>query len=304
MRFEPIPEGLRVLAPAKLNLYLEVGPLRPDGYHDIDSIFQAITLHDELELRHAPAGELRLEEEGIAEAEKNLVMRAARKLLSSGLVEGRPPGACIRLKKRIPEGAGLGGGSSDAAATLVGLSRLWGLSVRVPALASIALELGSDVPFFLLGGTARCRGRGERIESWSGAFRAAPPLHYVIAYPRVKVSTRLVYDALDALRGPVFALTAPSPLDSIPPESARYQLGRGNLFYNRFESVVYSAFPEVRSLHASLTQEPFLKVLMTGTGSTVYGVTRTGEEASRLARKLEARLDADVFAVESEPVVS
>src|SRR4030095_7088578 len=111
MRFETIENGIRVLAPAKLNLYLEVGPRRAGGYHDIDSLFQAVTLHDELALLHAPAGILELEEEGIREAEKNLVHRAARKLLESSLVPpGARPGARIRLRERLPEGAGLGGG--------------------------------------------------------------------------------------------------------------------------------------------------------------------------------------------------
>src|SRR5688500_2274425 len=115
MRLQPIPGGLRVLAPAKLNLHLAVGGLLPGGFHEIDSLFHAVTLHDELEIISRDDGEVRLEEEGIAVGEKNLVYQAARKLRESGL---RPasghPGATIRLRKRIPQGAGLGGGSSDA----------------------------------------------------------------------------------------------------------------------------------------------------------------------------------------------
>jgi 4-diphosphocytidyl-2-C-methyl-D-erythritol kinase len=300
VRLEPIPDGLRAFAPAKLNLYLEIGPRRSDGYHDIDSIFQAITLYDELEAHRAADGTLILEEEGIAEAEKNLVMKAARKLLASGLVPlGRVPGARLRLRKRIPEGAGLGGGSSDAAAALVALASLWELDAPASELARIAVELGSDVPFFLHGGTARCRGRGERVESWSDAFDAAEPFHFVLAYPRVKVSTRIAYDALDASRELSFTLTASSPLDSMPPATARNHLGCGKLFYNRFESVVYSAFPEVRSLHASMSRQPFLKVLLSGSGSTVYGVCRTREEARAAAKCLESRVPAELFVAES-----
>jgi len=300
MRFETIPDGIRVLAPAKVNLYLEVGPLLTSGeykgYHEIDSIFQSITLFDELELRWEPRGEIVLEEEGIREAEKNLVFRAAERLASSPIARGRTGlGARLRLCKRIPEGAGLGGGSSDAAAALLGLNVLWGLGATPAELAPLALELGSDVPFFLVGGTARCQGRGERVTDWSEAFDRYDPLHYVLAYPRRKAPTRLVYEALDAQRGPEFALTAPSPLDSMPPASVREHLGYGSVFFNRFEAVVLAAYPEVERLHAELLREPFLKVLMSGSGSTVFGVCRTAQAAEEIASRLRARVQADVF---------
>ncbi|MBI4602081.1 MAG: 4-(cytidine 5'-diphospho)-2-C-methyl-D-erythritol kinase [Planctomycetes bacterium] len=302
MRIQPIPGGLRVLAPAKVNLYLEVGPRRADGYHDLDSLFQAIDLHDELEVLGAPEGTLELEEAGIAEGERNLVVRAARRLLESGLVPpGRRPGARLRLKKRIPEGAGLGGGSSDAAAALVGLARLWRLAASRRELLPLAASLGSDVPFFLSGGTARCRGRGELVESWSHAFPAGAPFHYVLVYPRIKVSTKRAYEALDASRGSADALTAPSPLDSMPPVAVRTELGRGHLFFNRFETVVCSAFPELRRLHETLCKEAFVKVLMSGSGSTIYGLARSAEEARRIAGKLRTQLEADVFLARSEP---
>src|SRR5437867_6389888 len=189
MRWERMENGLKVWAPAKLNLHLEVGPKRSDGFHEIDSIFQAITLYDELELENTPDGRIWLEEEGIAEAEKNLVFRAA-KLLQDLLLEQRiftPQrrlGARVRLRKRIPEGAGLGGGSSDAAATLLGLASLWEAPVHRNQLFDLALSLGSDVPFFLVGGPARCRGRGVKVDSWVKAF-GKKTFHYVLACPRV-----------------------------------------------------------------------------------------------------------------------
>jgi len=305
MRIEATPDGLRIQCPAKVNLYLEVGPRRDDGYHDIDSIFQAVTLYDTLEIRPGAPGEIRLEEVGIAEAERNLVLRAARRLAAFAAPRAREPfSALLRLQKRIPEGAGLGGGSSDAAAALVGLSRHWSLGLGARELAPLALELGSDVPFFLTGGTARCRGRGEHVEDWSREFEQEPALHYVLAYPRVKVPTRIAYESLDASRDVATALTASSPLDSIPPASVRFRLGCGEVFFNRFESVVFSAFPEVRDLHAVLSREPFLKVLMSGSGSTVYGLAISADSARTIAERLRGRVAADIYVVESERTVA
>ena len=243
-----------------------------------------------------------LEEDGISERENNIVLRAATLLREFKSPGSDPlPGARIRLKKRIPEGAGLGGGSSDAAATLVALSSLWGLGLGRADLHDAALRLGSDVPFFLVGGTARCQGRGERVSSWRDAFDPAHPFHYVLVYPRIKVSTKVAYEKLDASRGPNFALTAASPLDSIPAPTVRIGLCRGELFYNSFETVLYSTVPELGCLYSSLCDEPFLKVLMSGSGSTIFGVCRSAEEARELGEKLNARLEADVFTVDSEP---
>jgi 4-diphosphocytidyl-2-C-methyl-D-erythritol kinase len=298
---DPRARVARVRAPAKLNLFLEVGGRRADGFHEIDSVLHEVTLHDEIEIEATGDGEIRLEEKGIAEAEKNLVYRAAAKLKESGLVRDSRKGARIRLEKRIPQGAGLGGGSSDAAATLRALARLWGAVEDPGALHRIAAELGSDVPFFLTGGTCRCRGRGEEVTSWNDAFSHEDPLHFVLVYPRVPVPTKLAYEALARSRGVDFALTPSSVLDSMHPTVARTRFGSGQLFFNRFESVVYPAFPELEGIHARLNEEPFLKVLMSGSGSTIYGVCKNADEASGLARKLGAELAADVYAVRTAP---
>lgn len=300
MRWERTERGLRALAPAKVNLFLEVGPRRGDGYHEIDSVFEAITLYDEIEFEPTGDGSIALEESGIAEGEKNLVVRAARALRDAAL-PGRAVGARIRLRKRIPAGAGLGGGSSDAAAALLALARLWEARVSAEDLRELAASLGSDVPFFLVGGIARCRGRGEIVESWAQVPGAGEPFHYVLVYPRRKLSTKEMYAALDAARAEGRALTPPSPLDSMPPVEFLDRWRRGAFARNRFEDVAYALFPELRELRDRLRREPFVSVLLSGSGSTVYGSTPSVEEAERIAAGLRERLDMDIFVASNEP---
>src|SRR3954469_7342886 len=156
-------DGVEVLAPAKLNLFLEVLGRRPDGYHEVETLMVAVDLFDRLTFRESPSGEitLRCDDPGLPTGSENLAVRAAERLRDES---GRRLGAHIDLHKSIPAGAGLAGGSSDAAAALAGLDRLWDLKTRPDRLATLASGLGSDVPFFLKAGAAICRGRGERVE--------------------------------------------------------------------------------------------------------------------------------------------
>ena len=291
---------LRVLAPAKLNLYLEVGAKRQNGYHDIDSLFQAVSLYDELEFLKTDDGKVDLEEEGIFEVEKNIVYKAAVEFRERFLPPGSSLGVQIRLCKKIPQGAGLGGGSSDAAATLMALRMLWSTETNGCDLWPLATSLGADVPFFLVGGTARCRGRGERVESFAEVFDAQEPFHYVLAWPRINVSTKEAYEALDASRDASFALTLPSRLDSMLPVEICNQLRGGQLFFNRFEEVVSGIFPQLGALHEALSRRGFVRVLMSGSGSTMYGCCRSADEVASVSADLRKDLDADIFAVSSE----
>ncbi|OGO18022.1 MAG: 4-(cytidine 5'-diphospho)-2-C-methyl-D-erythritol kinase [Chloroflexi bacterium RBG_16_48_7] len=154
---------LTIRTPAKINLVLEATGKRPDGYHEIKSIIQSIDLYDELSFKHAPAIELECNTGGLPT--DNLVARAARLIQGS---QGYDSGALIKLKKRIPVSGGLGGGSSDAAATLIGLNQLWKLGLDEQALMILAAQLGSDVPFFVHRGTALAEGRGEKIAMLPG----------------------------------------------------------------------------------------------------------------------------------------
>ena len=304
MRFELFDDGVRVLAPAKLNLHLEVGPARADGFHGIDSIFQTVTLFDELEFEALPSTAIELDEQGIVAREDNLVFRAARRLQDWARAQGAEcGGARIRLRKRIPQGAGLGGGSSDAAATLLALCRLWRLSPSSEVLFELAAELGSDVPFFLIGGTCRCQGRGELVTPLSGLFTAESPLFFVLVYPRVVVPTSLVYKGLDDLGGAGNGLTPSAALDSISPTALGDELRRGKLFFNRLESTVFPAYPELQRLREKMAVEPFLATRLSGSGSTVYGVCGNALDAERIASQLCAVVDADVYSVRSEHAV-
>ncbi len=185
---------LEAQAPAKLNLALEVVRRRPDGFHDIRSVFQAIELSDRLRFRRRGDGEVRLAvigPEAVPDGPENLVHRAAMALARE---VGQTVGADIELTKRIPAGTGLGGGSSDAAATLLALERLWRFPLSEARRAQLALDLGSDVPFFLMGGTALAEGRGERLTP----LPAPPGFAWVIRVPRERVSTADAYQAIPA----------------------------------------------------------------------------------------------------------
>ena len=181
---------IRALAPAKINLTLEVLRRRDDGYHEIRSVLQTIDLRDELLFEEA--GALTLTAEGPHTAsEDDLVIRAARLL---GSAAARAPGAAIHLRKRIPVGAGLGGGSSDAAAALSALNEMWDLRLGGERLAALAAEIGSDVSFFLTGGTALAEGRGERVTPLANL----PATWMVLLIPPISMpdKTRRMYGAL------------------------------------------------------------------------------------------------------------
>ncbi len=188
---------LAISAPAKLNLYLHVKGLMHNGYHELETVMQTVSLFDELRIREFAGTEIKLitgNSEGLPPAEENLVVKAA-KLLKYHYPRVKT-GVEIRLKKNIPPGTGLGGGSSDAAAALKGISKIWGLEMQKPELAELAAELGSDIPFFIYGGAAICRGRGELVEP-------LPDIQEnficVLALPPIHVSTAEVYSEFDCL---------------------------------------------------------------------------------------------------------
>ncbi|MCS7275218.1 MAG: 4-(cytidine 5'-diphospho)-2-C-methyl-D-erythritol kinase [Candidatus Bipolaricaulota bacterium] len=261
---------LQLEAYAKLNLGLKILGKRPDGYHEIETLFQSIDLHDTLtlELHEQPRIALQIDSPWpIAQGRENLVYRAAEMVLSYA-AESR--GVRIFLKKRIPVGAGLGGGSSDAAATLVGLNQLLGLHFRSTDLHSLALKLGSDVPYFLVGGLCRGRGRGELLER-------LPPLWgdytFVLVKPPCSLSTEEVYREYDHLveRG-----WQPSLADS-----------EFIVCVNDLEEAALRLCPELRDCRQRIAEfQPDLWGL-SGSGPTYYAAWRSPTSAAQAYATLE-----------------
>lgn len=277
---------LKIKAPAKVNLFLNVLRRRPDGYHDLHSLLQMVGLYDELIFEDAPRGITLVSSSGdLPVDDRNLVVRATRALVRAA---GIKSGVRVGLKKNIPMGAGLGGGSSDAAATLVALNRLWKLGFSRDDLAKIGQDLGSDVPFFLYGPTAFVSGRGEKVvpcvlnsDRW-----------LVIVNPGFEVSTRWVYEQLSSV-GAGAATSQNSWLTNIQENIRIQDSGKFKLHYsdivlhNDLESVMESKYPVVRAMKECLLSEGAEGILMSGSGPTVFGVFKEKIDAFPAARKLK-----------------
>jgi 4-diphosphocytidyl-2-C-methyl-D-erythritol kinase len=312
LRAAPSAPGLRAApvdsfvidAPAKVNLFLNVLGKRPDGYHEVDTVMQTVGLVDTLEVSRRPGDEVTLavsgRTEGVPADGGNLVMRAAELLKSrvrdaarSTSAEPRRPhyekdptcgplGAEIRLEKRIPTRAGLGGASSDAASALIGLSRVWGLRSDTNELLPLAAGLGSDVPFFLRGGTARCTGRGENV-TW---LSAEGELHFVLVFSP-PLSTAGIYGLWDTP-----GLTKRHPNGTFP-VGVGVALDLGALarspVWNSLEEAAFEALPELREVKRDLFDAGAPVAAVSGSGSCVFGIASSPDQAARIAQTLRAR---------------
>ncbi|PYN22523.1 MAG: 4-(cytidine 5'-diphospho)-2-C-methyl-D-erythritol kinase [Candidatus Rokuibacteriota bacterium] len=265
-------------AAAKVNLALEVLGRRNDGYHEIATVMQAVDLSDRLVLEDADVLELRTTALDVPTDGTNLALKAAATLRE---MAGSSRGTRITLEKRIPVAAGLGGGSTDAAAVLVGLNRLWGLRWSGARLAEVAVTLGMDVPFFLHGGAALGTGRGERLESLPSCALAL-----VLVNPRVAASTAEIYGGVQPAmysdggrtRGMAAALRSRQP--------SRVAAALGNTL----ERVATSRYREVEQMEAALQAAGALGTAMSGSGLTVFGVARSFDHARQIrARVARAR---------------
>jgi 4-diphosphocytidyl-2-C-methyl-D-erythritol kinase len=278
MIVRPVAAGVEVLAPAKLNLFLEILGRRPDGYHEVESLMVAVDLFDTLTFADDPSGAitLRCDDPTLPTGPENLVVKAAERLKAA---TGSSRGATIELRKAIPAQAGLAGGSSDAAATLSALDRLWDLRTPPGRLDTLAGEIGSDVAFFCHTPAAVCRGRGERVD----ALPLRTMLYFVLICPPVGLSTAEVYRSLsptDRPRpiGPVLEGLA---------EGNSAALGRS--LFNRLQETAEALEPalvRVRDGLASLG--PSLDgSLMSGSGSAYFGLAPDRAAAEDAARRLE-----------------
>jgi 4-diphosphocytidyl-2-C-methyl-D-erythritol kinase len=265
--------ALALPAPAKLNLFLHVLRRRADGYHELQTVFALIDLADWIDVERREDGQLHRSGDVVGDVQLDLVMRAAR------LLQQRTAsrfGADIHLSKRIPAGAGLGGGSSDAATTLIVLNRLWNTGLARQQLADLALELGADVPFFVHGRNAFAEGRGEQLTPL-----ALQPAHYAVIWPQVHVSTKEIFEDSGLTRNTKATKMSDfsAAADPVPQTlRERGETGTPVLFgANDLEAVARRRFPVIDQVLAHLAR--FGVARMTGSGSAVFAITANEDQA-------------------------
>jgi len=292
--------GLAVQAPAKLNLFFEVQAKRGDGYHEIETLICPIDLYDTLHFEDATDGRVEMScrpvfglggpssrgFDDMPEGSGNLAFQAVELVRRRA---GVRRGARLRLIKRIPAAAGLGGGSSDAAAALLAANDVWGLGRSREELAEWAAELGSDVPFFLAEGPAVCRGRGECVEP----LRGLGSLHFVVVRPPEGLSTAAVYGSCRPAEQP----KSVRPLIEALQRGDWRGAGRG--LFNRLLPAAESLSPWVGRLREIFSRIDCIGHGMSGSGSSYFGFCRHARHARRCAQRLEAMGYSAVFTVRS-----
>ncbi|HZT57722.1 MAG TPA: 4-(cytidine 5'-diphospho)-2-C-methyl-D-erythritol kinase [Pyrinomonadaceae bacterium] len=284
-------EIIKLPAFAKVNLGLRVLGRRADGYHEIETVFQSITLHDNLTFESRPVGrvELNCSDPGIPTDESNLVIRAAEALRERF---GVCFGARIELEKIIPAGGGLGGGSSDAAVALVALAHLWKIETTKEELSEIGARLGADVPFFLTGGTALGTGTGAEISPLEDAKK----MHLVVVAPGVQVSTAEAYKALNS---PALTKDYRVVNLSVSRAEAEFSDSLREVMPNDFEAVVTRLQPEIGRAREALLRAGARRATLSGSGSSLFGVFESEGEAERARDRLSAERAWRVFACET-----
>ncbi len=275
---------LRLLAPAKVNLTFEVLGRRADGYHEVRTVLQSLSLADELTFEASDDLSLTVEPEGAAPVEENLVLAAARLLRREA---GVSAGAAIHLAKRIPMAGGLGGGSSDAATALLGLRRLWGLDLDADALRELAAQLGSDVPFFVSGGTALGQGRGEQLTPLPTPLGEA-----VVAVPgasRPRDKTAQMYGLL----------TREQYTDGSVTADVERRLRAGGTMdvqpVNAFDAIASEAYPLYAGIRGAF-EAAGLRPALCGAGPSMYALVDEGS-ASALAEQVAAQAGCSALPV-------
>jgi 4-diphosphocytidyl-2-C-methyl-D-erythritol kinase len=281
-----IVTSVTVRVPAKINLQLAVGPLRPDGYHGLVTVFHAIGLFDMVSVAAAEADSVAVTGEGAGQVPAdgdNLALRAVRALRAVVAAQAGP-GVAVTINKRIPVAAGLAGGSADAAAALVACNELWRAGLPVRELCEVAAGVGSDVAFAVLGGTAVGRGRGERL---TPALMPAARYHWVLAFADGALSTPEVYGALDRLRAadggagkaaePELSTELMAALRAGDPE----RLGRS--LSNDLQAPAISLFPALRKTLDVGRESGALGALVSGSGPTCLFLARGAGHATDLA---------------------
>jgi 4-diphosphocytidyl-2-C-methyl-D-erythritol kinase len=270
---------MQVLAPAKINFSLRILGRRSDGFHEIETFMAPISLCDEINIERRRGKnkiELRCDDPSVPKGDDNLAVRAANLFFEKTKLDG---GISIELKKKIPHGAGLGGGSSDAASALLVLNELFDTKLPREALAKIAEAIGSDVPFFIFQSAAVCKGRGELIRP----TRLRDQLSVLLLKPEFGVPTQWAY------------LHWPDSRE-IPGVSYASQEIAGQTFLNDLERPVFEKFIFLAEMKMWLLKRPEVgAALMSGSGSTVFAVLRDNADADRLEKRAKAELDPELW---------
>ena len=292
-------QAYSLIAPAKINLYLEIIGDRPDGYHELAMILQSIDLADQIDLCSNGSDQIRVtcDDPQIPTDSQNLAHKAAS-LMAAEFPEShrRWGGVDIHIHKRIPMGAGLAGGSADAAAVLVGLDLLWKLGLTQVEIRQLAAKLGSDIPFCVSGGTAIATGRGEQL----APLPSADFLYVVLAkHQSLAISTPWAYQTYRAQFGGSYV----SDQASLQQRRQRVHSGRivaaisqrdgakiGRLLHNDLEKAVLPVHPQVEWLKQTLAESQPLGVMMSGSGSTVFALVESEARANQVQQQLRAAL--------------
>jgi 4-diphosphocytidyl-2-C-methyl-D-erythritol kinase len=306
-------KSLNLTSYAKLNLYLEVLGKRPDNYHSIFTIFERISLSDQIRLRPLPQGEIKIALSGcsLSLSRRNLAYQAAI-LLKRGFQIRE--GVQIDIRKHIPVSSGLGGGSSNAATVLTGLNQLWKLNLGIRQLVSLGRQIGSDVPFFLHNCSfASATDRGDEIR----VLKLPVKLWHIIVVPRVKVRSPLIYKRWDGLTKKAAGLTPleisnsligkGKSLTGLTTRQSKVKILRsalskkdfskiGNLLFNSLEQITTTIHPVIKRIKLALSDLGLQATSMSGSGSAVFGLVSSRKEAYAVVRKLAANLQNwDVF---------
>jgi 4-diphosphocytidyl-2-C-methyl-D-erythritol kinase len=286
----PPADTLHILSPAKINLRLEILKKRPDGYHEIKTIFQKVSLYDDITISRIAQDNISIsvDDPSVPSDTSNLAYKAATLLMRDQKIAA---GLAITIKKRIPAGAGLGGGSSNAAATLLGLNRLFKLNLPPEHLQQLAVQLGADVPFFIsTAGTACACGIGEILTPMQ-----APKVFWIlIVFPNISISTSWAYTTYSQ-----YKLLTKIKNNIIYDNSFEDALSIARNLYNDFESVVYPAHPHIKTLRDGLLESGACGALLSGSGSSVFGIFSSRDSCERAQERLSHMLDYRLFAVHS-----
>jgi 4-diphosphocytidyl-2-C-methyl-D-erythritol kinase len=267
---------IHIKAPAKINFFLEIKNKRADEYHNLESIMQTVSLYDELSFELAKnMVSLECSDKSLSAYETNIVYKAAMAVKKHYNAD---KGVKIYLKKGIPIGAGLGGGSSDAASTLEALVKLWNIKTTKDELEQIAIKLGADVPFFLTGGTALCEGMGEIVTP----LKSIGGLNIILVNPGFGVPTADVYKKIK------FPLTNQAKIYTIKDLISNNSFNKKEAFkscFNRFEEFVFPNYPEILEIKRVLNELCYAS-LMSGSGATVFSILDSGIKIEKLKSRL------------------